>query len=195
MGPRGTSAITELLQAWRRSEEVADDLLALVYIELRRVAARLLRRERDGHALQPGDLVSEAYLRLKDQRQADWQDRGHFYAASAQAMRRILIDHARREAASKRIHPSLTIPLDQAPDPVFEHDVEVLALDEALTRLAERRPQQAQIVELRAFAGMTLDEIAEIVGMSRSAIHRDWRTATLWLRREMTRRAGSLAVD
>lgn len=185
--PPGQSAITELLQAWRRSEDVAEDLLPLVYSELKKVATGLMRRERQGHVFQPADLVHEAYIRLRDQRESDWQDRKHFYAASAQAMRRILIDHARRQAADKRIHPSLTIPLDKAPDPIFEQDVEVLALDEALTKLTTLRPLQAQIVELRAFAGMTLEEIAEVVDSSRSSVHREWQTAQLWLRREMTR--------
>jgi RNA polymerase sigma factor (TIGR02999 family) len=178
--------ITGLLDDWGRGDPHAlDRLLPLVYAELRRVAARQLRRERDGHSLQPTALVHEAYLRLVDQRQVHWQNRAHFFAVSAQVMRRILVDHARRRKAAKRGNEVERVVLDDdvaAPQP---DEISVLALDHALARLESVDPALARIVELRAFGGLTIDEAAHVLKVSPSTAKRDWRTAKAWLVREL----------
>lgn len=179
--------ITRLLHAWRDSKQAEEDLVPVVYDELKRLASRRLRRERAEHTMQTVDLVHEAYLRMVDQRQTDWQDRGHFFAVAAQAMRRVLIDHARRRSAAKRIDANLLVPLENAIELGVETDFDILALDEALNRLATLDAEQARIVELRAFAGLTLEETAELVERPRTSVWREWSTAKLWLRREMGR--------
>ena len=180
------SDITALLDDWGRGDSRAlDRLVPLVYAELRRVAARQLRHERDGHSLQPTALVHEAYLRLVDQRQVHWQNRAHFFAVSAQVMRRILVDHARRRKAAKRGDDVERVPLAQDIAAPASDAISVLALDRALERLAAVDPALARIVELRAFGGLTVDEAALVLKVSPSTAKRDWRTARAWLVREL----------
>jgi RNA polymerase sigma factor (TIGR02999 family) len=176
--------VTSLLADWSRGDRRAlEVLLPLVYAELRRIAARQLRRERDGHTLQPTALVHEAYLRLVAQRTVDWQDRAHFYGVAAQVMRRILVDHARREGAKKRNAGAPPIALDEAAAAVDQ--VPVLMLDHALRRLEKVDPGLAQIVELRAFGGLTIDEAAHVLKVSPATAKREWRTARAWLTNEL----------
>lgn len=179
----GTGEITELLRRWNVDrKEAAEQIFLLVYAELERLASSRLRAERPGHTLQTSDLVHEAYLRLVDQSRVEWQDRKHFFAIAARAMRRVLVDHARRSLAAKRIHPNLMISLEQAVEPAKDQPVDVLALDQALEQLADLDPRQASIVELRAFVGLTQDETAEVLGVSGTTVYREWRVAKLWLR-------------
>jgi RNA polymerase sigma factor (TIGR02999 family) len=178
--------ITGLLDDWGRGDPHAlDRLVPLVYGELRRVAARQLRREREGHSLQPTALVHEAYLRLVDQRQVHWQSRAHFFAVSAQVMRRILVDHARRRKAAKRGDDVERVSLAQDIAAPASDAISVLALDRALERLETADPGLARIVELRAFGGLTVDEVAHVLKVSPSTAKRDWRTAKAWLVREL----------
>lgn len=181
--------VTELLRRWGSGDrEALERLTPLVYDELRRVAARHLSFERPGHLLQRTALVHEAFLKLIDQRQVDWQNRSHFYGLAAQAMRRILVDHARREGRDKRGAGVPRLPLEaadgvgQAPalDPV-----DAIALDRALTALEAVDPAGARIVELRFYAGLTVEETAELLRVSPSSIKRDWAVAKAWLYRAM----------
>ena len=184
--------ITGLLDDWGRGDSRAlDRLVPLVYAELRRVAARQLRLERDGHSLQPTALVHEAYLRLVDQRQVHWQNRAHFFAVSAQVMRRILVDHARRRKAAKRGDDVERVPLEQDVATPASDVISVLALDRALGRLADVDQTLARIVELRAFGGLTIDEAAHVLKVSPSTAKRDWRTARAWLVRKLGAEAQS----
>jgi RNA polymerase sigma-70 factor (ECF subfamily) len=178
--------ITALLDDWSRGNHRAlDQLLPIVYAELRRVAARQLRRERAGHSLQPTALVHEAYLRLVDQRQVDWRNRTHFFGVAAQVMRRILVDHARRHNANKRGDGVQCVSIDQAVETPAPDQIPVLALDHALSRLETVDPSLAQIVELRAFGGLTVEEAAHVMKVSASTAKREWRTARAWLTREL----------
>jgi RNA polymerase sigma factor (TIGR02999 family) len=178
--------VTGLLADWSRGDRRAlDRLLPLVYAELRRIAARQLRHERAGHTLQPTALVHEAYLRLIQQRSVDWQNRAHFFAVSAQVMRRILVDHARRKAARKRGDGVQRVPLEKATETTTPGEVPVLALDHALARLEQFDRELAQIVELRTFGGLTIDEAAHVLKVSPSTAKRQWRTAKAWLTREL----------
>ncbi len=180
--------VTVLLGDWSRGDQTAlDQLLPLVYAELRRVAARQLRRERADHTLQPTALVHEAYIRLVDQRQVDWQNRAHFFGVSAQVMRRILVDHARRHGASKRGDGVRCVSIDEAQDvAAASKDIPILALDHALDRLAHIDADLARIVELRAFGGLTIEEAAHVLSVSPSTAKRDWRTAKAWLNRALS---------
>jgi RNA polymerase sigma factor (TIGR02999 family) len=181
-----TRSVTALLSDWSRGDTAAlDQLLPLVYAELRRVAARQLRGERVNHTLQPTALVHEVYLRLVDQRQVDWQDRAHFLGVAAQTMRRILVDHARRQGARKRGDGARSLSLDDAPEVAGAGDLPLLALDRALARLETVDPGLARILELRAFGGLTIDEAAHVLKVSPSTAKRDWRTAKAWLNREL----------
>lgn len=178
--------VTAMLDAWSRGDARAlDRLLPLVYAELRQIAARRLRQERTGHTLQPTALVHEAYLRLVEQRNVGWHDRAHFYGVAAQVMRRILVDHARRHAARKRGDGAHRVPLEEVVQVLAAPDTSVLALDQALTRLEQLDPGLAQIVELRAFGGMTIEESAHVLKVSPSTAKREWRTAKAWLTREL----------
>jgi RNA polymerase sigma factor (TIGR02999 family) len=178
--------VTALLSDWGRGNPNAlNELLPLVYAELRRMAARQLRRERVGHTLQPTALVHEVYLRLIDQRHADWRDRAHFFGVAAQVMRRILVDHARRRGASKRGDGVPSVSIDQTQEPIAPDGIPVLALDHALDRLAGFDQGLARIVELRAFAGLTLEEAACVLKVSPTTAKREWRTAKAWLTREL----------
>lgn len=184
--------VTDLLEAWQRGETgAADRLFEHVYGELRAIAALQFRRERPAQTLQPTALVHEAYVRLVDQTRVRWKNRGHFFAVAAQAMRRILVDHARARAAGKRgagVAP-LSLGVDLAEEtPVAPLDL--LALDRALDRLAAADADQARVVELRFFAGLTLEETAESDGRSLATIKRDWRTARAFLHRELGLLAG-----
>ena len=160
----------------------AERILPLVYDELRRLAANYLRRERrPDHTLQPTALVHEAYLRLVDQSRVDWKNRAHFCALASEMMRRILVDHARRHYAQKRGGAETRIALDDAVSFPGDAGVDVVAVDEALFDLARLDPQQSRIVELRFFGGLTLDETAEVMGVSRSTVQREWNMAKAWL--------------
>lgn len=185
----GTANITQLLHDWGEGDDRAfDELLPLIYSELHRRAAIYLRHERQNHTLQPTALVNEAYLKLVDQSNVRWENRMHFFAVAARAMREILIDHAKSRKREKRGGGAENLPLEEALLAAAEQsDVDLIALDEALTRLGEIDPQQVRIVELRYFCGLSLDETAETLGISRATVARDWTMAKAWLHREMTR--------
>src|SRR6185369_11200298 len=182
--------ITQMLHEWSSGKaEVMNELLPLIYDELHKRAAAYLRRERPNHTLQATALVHEAYLKLIDQRDDSWQDREHFFAIAAQAMRRILIDHAKNRHRRKRGGSNEDLPLEEALlAAADETNVDLIALDEAMTKLAKLDPQQERIVELRYFGGLSLDEAASALGISRATAARDWQVAKAWLHREMTRR-------
>ena len=177
-----------LLAEWGRgNRDALDQLLPLVYTELRRIAARQLRRERTEHTLQPTALVHEVYLKLVDQRQVDWHGRAHFFGVAARVMRRILVDHARRRAAAKRGDGLDHLPIDAVCEPVAPIAVPILALDQVLQRLETLDPGLSTIVELRAFGGLTIEEAAHVLGVSPSTAKREWRTAKAWLVHELGR--------
>ena len=178
-----------MLREWGEGRsEALDELLPHIYNELHRQAAAYLRRERPNHTLQTTALVHEAYLKLIDQKQVEWKSRGHFFALAAQAMRRILVDHAKSRHREKRGGPNENVPLEDELLAVAEEtNIDVIALDEALSRLAKFDPQQERIVEMRYFAGLSLDETAAAIGISRATAARDWAVAKAWLHRELTR--------
>jgi len=184
--------VTQLLVKWGEGDQKAlDELMPLVYSELRRLAANYLRRERQNHTLQPTALVNEAYLKLIDQRNAHWQNRAQFYGVAAQLMRRILVDHARQHKAAKRggsEQQRLSITSagqlggkNLAAEPVLD----LLALHEALQELAVIDPQQERIVELKFFGGLSIEETAEVLGIGHATVERDWKMARAWLRRKL----------
>ena len=174
--------VTALLGDWSRGNRTAlSQLLPLVYAELRRVAARQLRNERADHTLQPTALVHEVYMRLVDQRQVDWQNRAHFFGVSAQVMRRILVDHARRHGAGKRGEGVRCVSIDEARNVAASNEIAILALNHALDRLEKVDAELAKIVELRAFGGLTIEETAEVLGISPATVKREWSIARLWL--------------
>ena len=184
--------ITALIRAWGGGDQTAlDRLTPLVYDELRRIARRHMRNQGGGHALQTTALVHEAYLHLMDAKSANWQDRAHFFAASAQIMRRILIDLARAHYARKRgggaghIDHSTPVNLDELPSPTSDRSGELLALDEALTRLEQMDGRKAKVIELRFFGGLSVEEAAEVLKVSPQTVMRDWRLARVWLAREL----------
>jgi len=178
--------VTALLDDWSSGDRGAlQQLLPLVYAELRQIAARQLRRERVHHTLQPTALVHEVYLRLIDQRRVDWRNRAHFFGVAAQVMRRVLVDHARRQSASKRGDGVARVAIEEAKGVAAPNEIPVLALDHALDRLEEIDAELAKIVELRAFAGLTIDEAAHVLNVSPSTAQRDWRAARAWLKREL----------
>jgi len=181
--------ITQLLKQWSDGDaEVLDDLMPLVYVELRRQASGYLRRERSNHTLQPTALINEVYLKLIDQRDVKWQNRAHFFAIAAQAMRRILVDYARERKREKRGGAAENLPLDEALTIVSqEKSVDLVALDEALDKLAQFDERQAKVVELRYFSGLSIDETAEVLGVSNVTIRRDWNMAKAWLLQEITK--------
>jgi len=181
--------ITAMLRDWNSGRpEAVEELLPLIYDELHRRAAAYMRRERQNHTLQPTALVHEAYIKLLDQRGGKWNDREHFFAIASKVMRRILVDHAKSRHRQKRGGTSEDLPLDDALIAGVDLDrTDLMALDEALTRLAKLDEQQERLVELRYFAGLTLDEAARALGISRATAARDWQWAKAWLHREMTR--------
>jgi RNA polymerase sigma factor (TIGR02999 family) len=183
------SEVTQLLRQWSDGRQDAlDRLLPEIYAELRRLASSYLRRERPNHTLQPTALVHEAFLRLVDQKEVRWQNRAHFFGIAAQAMRRILVDHARAHAADKRGAGQKPIALDEALVAAPSLDVDLLALDEVLTRLERLDLQQSRIVELRFFGGLTIEETAEVMGISPATIGREWTLAKAWLYAELSER-------
>jgi RNA polymerase sigma factor (TIGR02999 family) len=181
--------VTQLLVAWGEGDKAAlDELMPVVYDELRRVAQRYLSRERANHTLQTTALVHEAYLRLIDQRSVNWQNRAQFFGIAAQMMRRILINHAKDRHAKKRQGYSEKVALDEAVSFFEQRELDLMALDEALDGLAALDPQQTRIVELRFFGGLTIEEVAEVVEMSPATVKREWESAKLWLRRQLADR-------
>ncbi len=180
--------VTELLAQWRGGDEAAlNELVPRVYDELHRLAFCYLRRERDDHTLQPTALVNEAFLKLAGQNAVAWQNRAHFFGIAAQSMRRILVDHARSHNRAKRGGGAVVVQLDTAIDLRDEKAGELVALDDALQALAQLDDQQSRIVELRYFGGLSVDETAEVLGISKSTVHRDWATARAFLAREIAR--------
>jgi RNA polymerase sigma factor (TIGR02999 family) len=181
--------VTGLLVRWRGGDrEALDALTPLVYDELRRLAKSYLRRERPDHTLDGTALVHEAYMRLVDQRNVEWRNRNHFFALAAELIRRILVDHARARIAAKRGGANVKLSLDEALAPADEKDLNILALDDALVALAKADPQQSRIVELRYFAGLTIEETADVMEISPATVKRDWTTAKAFLKREMLRK-------
>ena len=185
--PKDSENITDLLVSYGRGDkESLDKLMPVVYDELRRQAARYLRREQPGHTLQTTALIHEAYVRLVDQRNVQWQNRAHFFGIAAQMMRRILVDHARTKKRAKRGGSDIKVSLDDATVAVKGQDLDVVAVDEALTRLAKIDEQQSRVVELRFFSGLTVEETAEVMGISPATVKRDWSMAKAWLHRELS---------
>ena len=185
--PRDLPALSENRDAG--NERAVADLTALLYPELRRLASRHLRRERREHTLQTTALVHEAYLRLNDQREVHWKNREQFLGVAAQLMRRILVDYSRGPDAQKRGGGVEKVFLEEAVGVAKEKGADVIALDEALTRLSEFDPQQAHLVELRFFAGLSIEESAEVLGVSRTTLKRNWNVTKAWLARELRRGA------
>lgn len=182
--------ITQLLRAWRAGDDGAlDQLTPLVYRELHGLAHARMRQERPGHTLQTTALVHEAYLRLLDARRVDFHDRAHFFALCARAMRQILVDAARARGSLKRGGPGPAVAFDERLAVSPARDLELLALDEALAQLAEADPRQGQVVELRYFGGLSVEETAEVLSVSPQTVMRDWKLSKLWLARAL-RHAG-----
>jgi len=183
-------SVTQLLVEWSHGDQDAlERLTPLVYGELRRLARRHLSRERSDHTLQSTALVHEAYLRLIDQRSVQWQNRAHFFGVAAQLIRRILIDYARAKQAGKRGAGACLLSLDEALDsPAGGRPLDIVALDDALEQLAKIDPRQSRIVELRFFAGLTVEETAEVLNVSTPTVNREWAAAKAWLFRELNRR-------
>jgi RNA polymerase sigma-70 factor, ECF subfamily len=198
-GSDGQSEITRLLRDWQGgSKEALERLIPVVYDELHTLASRYLSRERSNHTLQPTALVNEAYVKLAGQRAVDWQNRAHFFGIAAQLMRRILVDRARHVGRSKRGGDVPRVSIDDAepPAPASAVDpVDAFALDRALSRLEAIDPQQGRIVELRFFGGLTIQETAEVMGLSAGTVKRDWAVARAWLYRELTGDPASTQVD
>jgi RNA polymerase sigma-70 factor, ECF subfamily len=178
--------ITQLLAACKGGDcEALEQLLPLVYDELHRQAVRVFSRERAGHTLQPTALVNEVYLRLVNQREVTWQNRAQFFALAAQMMRRILVSHARARQAAKRGGAEQRVALQEELATAAERDVNLLALDDALSKLEALDPEKSRMVELRFFGGLSMGETAQVMGVSRRTIERQWQTAKAWLHREI----------
>jgi|SRR5262245_690423 len=179
--------LTQLLVDWGNGDQAAlEELLPLVNTELRRLARSYMQRENPGHTLQTSALVNEAYLRLVDQRNVRWQNRAHFFGIAAQLMRRILIDHARSHRYLKRGGGALKVPLDEAATVIEVRAAELLAVDEALVKLTSIDARKGRIVELRFFGGLTIEETADVMGISTPTVQREWRAARAWLHRTLT---------
>jgi RNA polymerase sigma factor (TIGR02999 family) len=180
--------VTDLLVRWRSGErEALDCLMPLVYDELRQIARHYVARERFGHTLQATAVVNEAYVRLVGQNPPEWKNRAHFFGVAARLMRQILVDHARASQAKKRGGGSLKLTLDGAVASSQGQSLDILALDSALHSLAQLNPQQSQIVELRFFSGLTIEDTSEVLGISPATVKRNWTAARAWLYREMNR--------
>lgn len=178
--------VTQLLLDWRRGRSGAlDELIALVYDDLRRQARRVMRRERPGHTLRPTALVAEAYLRLCEAPRIDWKDRSHFFAVAARVMRRVLVEHARARKAGKRGGGATLLSLDEALDAPAARGLDFEALEDALGRLEALDERQARIVELRFFGGLTIEETAEALDASPATVKREWAAARVWLYSEL----------
>lgn len=179
--------ITQLLAQWREGNQSAlDDLYPLVYDELHRLARRYMNRERKGHTLQTTALINEAYVRLVDQKNVQWANRSHFFAISAQIMRRILIDHARRHRYAKRGGGAQQVSLDEAAIVTPDQSLDLIRLDEALNSLSQMDPRRGQVVELRFFGGLNNEEIAGVLKVSENTVTRDWNMARAWLYQQLT---------
>jgi len=182
-----TAEVTRLLRAWGAGDQAALDRLApVVYAELHRMAEHRMRREGPDNTLQATALVNEAYLRLVDVKGVQWHDRAHFFAISAQMMRRILVDAARARGSGKRGGGAPHLDLNESIDAVPEHDHRLVELDDALTALAQLDPRKAKVVELRFFGGLSVEETAEVLKLSPQSVLRDWRLARAWLLRELS---------
>ncbi len=187
MSPK-SGGVSHLLRAWGKGDvRAGEELVPLVYRELRRRAGAYLRRERQDHTLQPTALVHEAYVRLVGQERVTWQSRAHFFGVAAQMMRRILVDHARQHRAHKRPGAGAKVTLDDHIGAAQPPDCEILLLDQALNELALVEGRQAEIVELRYFGGLTEEEVAALLSLSRATVTREWQVARTWLYRRMTR--------
>jgi RNA polymerase sigma factor (TIGR02999 family) len=193
MSPDPAAPITQLLLRWNAGEESCrDELIPLVEQELRRIARRQMRKEREGHTLQTTALVNEAYLKLVDQSRANWQNRAHFLAVAASLMRRILVDHARGLCRNKRGGIAGHMPLDENFAFSPAKSASLIALDDALQDLARVEPRKAQVVEMRYFGGLSVEETAEALHVHPNTIVRDWALARAWLKRELTRGSGAV---
>jgi RNA polymerase sigma-70 factor, ECF subfamily len=187
-----THEVTQLLKAWTAGDELAlEKLTPFVYAELHRAAQYYMAGQRSGHILQATALVNEVYLQLVDCRQMNWQDRAHFFAVSAQLMRRILIDFARARGSQKRGGGAPHISLDEAPSVCHDPDPNLVALDDALKALSVMDERKSKVVELRFFGGLSIDETAEVLRVSVETVVRDWRLAKIWLLRELSEGNGS----
>jgi RNA polymerase sigma factor (TIGR02999 family) len=183
---RSPGDVTALLVAWSAGDrEALARLIPIVYGDLRARAEGLLRHERSGHTLQPTALVNEAYLKLVDQKRVRWQNRAHFLAVAARAMRQVLVDYARRRRAGKRGAGETLVAIDEAKAATPPRNLDLLALDLALDRLASLDERQSKLVEMRVFAGLTIDEAAEALGISPATVSREWKHAEAWLHREI----------
>ncbi len=179
--------ITNLLLQWRGGDESAlNQLMPMVYEELRRLARQCMRRERIGHTLQTTALVNEAYLRMVKSSQVEWHDRAHFFAIAAQLMRRVLVDEARKRNYEKRGGEFTHIELDETVIAADQREFDLIALDEALERLAEFAPRKSRVVEMRFFGGLSINETGVVLGVSADIVKREWRTAKLWLLHELS---------
>jgi len=186
MSALSSSEITQLLLAWRRGDQLAlDQLTEIVYHELHRMAQRYMAREKDGHTLQTTALIGEVYVRLIRASKVDWQDRAHFFAVCAQLMRRILTDFARSHGYQKRGANAVHVPLDEAMVVSAEPAIDLVALEQALTRLGETDMRKCKVVELRFFGGLTIEQTAEVLHISSETVTRDWSVARAWLLREL----------
>ncbi len=184
---RPSNEVTDLLDAWSSGDPKAlDELMPVVYDELYKIASRQFQRESGGHTLQPTAVVNEAYLRFKDQRKVTWRDRTEFFAVAAKLIRRVLVDHARRRKRKKRGGELSKMPIDERFDIAEVREADLIALDDALRGLTQLAPRQSRIVEMRVFAGLSLEDVAEVLKIGRSTVHRDWSVALLWLRRELS---------
>jgi RNA polymerase sigma-70 factor (ECF subfamily) len=184
---KSVQGVTQLLERWNSGDQAAlDELMPLVYGELRRIAESHFRRQQP-HTLQPTVLVHEVYLRLVGHDNISWQGRAHFFGVAAKTMRNLLVDHARSQKASKRGGSQLRLSFAEADLPHKQAEVDFMALDQALKELAKLNPQYGQVVELRYFGGLTIEETAEVLGVSHATIERDWKFARVWLKRELSR--------
>jgi RNA polymerase sigma factor (TIGR02999 family) len=184
--------VTELLVRWRSGDgDALQALMPLVYDEMRRLAHRYLRRERPGHTLQSTALVHEAFVRLTGNAPPQWEDRAHFFAIAAHLMRQILVEYARSRNAAKRGGAVLKLAIDSVDVPGQSPGLDIVALDDALKDLARFDPQQSRVVELRFFSGLSIEDTAEVLGISESTVKRDWNTARVWLFRELDRTAST----
>ena len=191
MGNSSTHEITQLLVAWNQGDQAAlDALSSIINQELHRLAKRYMADERQGHLLQPTALVNEAWLRLIDWRNVEWQNRAHFFGLAAQIMRRILVDFARAQQSEKRGGEEIQVSLSEAENSTQEQSAELVALDDALRTLEQLDPRQARVVELRSFAGLSLEETAEALRVSVGTVRRDWSLARAWLFRELNQKDG-----
>lgn len=191
-----THEVTKLLKDWGAGDKSAlDKLMPLVHNELHRLARQHMRREKPGHLLQTSALVNEAYLRLVDASQVEWKNRAHFFGIAARLMRRILVDDARRRHRDKRGGCTLQVPLDEAASLPQEQAANLVLLDDALKTLAAIDPRQSEVVELRFFGGMSIEETAEVMKVSPGTVARDWTFARAWLRKEMGGGEGQEAGD